>query len=352
MANSKKDGSGSIYQRGNIWWVKVYVNGKAHRESSGSEKYDDAKKLRDKLLGQKHRGEITGGAPERVTVGELLDDLEEYGKANIRPSTQYIWHLVIEKNLREFFGTLKARKVTTETLKEYRRKRLAEGRTDSTANRELSILRTAYHQGRKCTPPKVINVPYFPMVKETFVRQGFLMDEQYTALMNELPAEIKPLFAVGYATGIRLGELRAIQWEQVDLTEGFITLATGETKNGDGRVVPILAGDMADLLTAAKEERDEKWPRSPWVFNRGGEQIKDFRWAWAKACERAKVPDQKFHDLRRTAVRNMRRAGVPQVVRMKISGHKTDSMERRYSIVDGDDLKAAKAQMEARTKAL
>jgi integrase len=348
--SSAKDGSGSIYQRGNVWWVKVYVDGKPHRESSKSEKLEDAKRLRDKLLGQKHRGEISGGHPDRVTVGELLDDVLEYAKTNIRPSTEYIWRLVIEKNIRPFFATLKAQKVTTEKLKEYRRKRIAEGRSDATANRELSILRTAFHNGRKCTPPKVLMVPFFPMTPETNVRTGFLSDEQYTSLLKELPSELKPLFAVGYATGIRLGELRPIGWDQTDLSEGFIVLHKGETKNGDGRMVPILEGDMQDLLTEAKKERDANWPDSPWVFNRQGEQIKDFRWAWEQACKRAGVPDVKFHDLRRTAVRNMRRDGVPQVVRMKISGHKTDSMERRYNIVDGDDIKIAKSLMQAGRK--
>ena len=342
-----KDGSGSIYQRGNVWWVKVYVNGRPHRESSKSEKYDDAKRLRDKLLGQKHRGEISGGHPDKVTVGELLDDVLEYAKTNIRPSTEYIWRLVIEKNLRPFFATLKAQKVTTEKLKEYRRKRIAEGRSDATANRELSILRTAFHNGRKCTPPKVLMVPFFPMTPETNVRTGFLSDEQYATLLKELPSELKPLFAVGYATGIRLGELKAIGWEQVDLSEGYITLANGETKNGEGRIVPILEGDMYDLLSQAKKERDANFPDCQWVFNRQGEPIKDFRWSWEQACKRAGVPDLKFHDLRRTAVRNMRRDGVPQVVRMKISGHKTDSMERRYNIVDADDIKIAKSLMQA-----
>lgn len=87
------------------------------------------------------------------------------------------------------------------------------------------------------------------------------------------------------------------------------------------------------------------------MFHRDGERVRDLRGSWRVACERAGLPDLKFHDLRRTAVRNMRRAEVPQIIRMKISGHKTDSMERRYNIVDADDLKIAKRLMEARVNA-
>lgn len=339
-----------IYRHGNIWWVKVYVDGKAHRESSHSTKQADAKRLRDKLLGQKYRGEISACGPEKVTVGELLNDLLDYAKTNIRPSTEYIWRLVVERNLRPFFGQMKAQKVTTETLKQYRGRRVGDGRSDATANRELSVLRTAFHNGRKCTPPKVIAVPFFPMTPETNVRTGFLTDEQYGALLKELPAELKPLFVVGYSTGIRLGELRAVRWDQVDLKDRHITLVSGETKNGEGRIVPILEGDMFDLLFKARKERDENWPESPWVFNRRGEPIRDMRWSWREGCKRAGVPDLNFHDLRRTAVRNMRRAGVPQVIRMKISGHRTDSMERRYNIVDAEDLAIARSLMETRAR--
>ena len=82
------------------------------------------------------------------------------------------------------------------------------------------------------------------------------------------------------------------------------------------------------------------------VFHNEGERIKDFRTAWKSACTAAGIPDLKFHDLRRTAVRNMRRAGVPQVVRLRISGHRTDSMERRYNIVDVDDIRAARELMQ------
>jgi integrase len=341
-------GAGSIFLRGDIWWVQVSVDNKRVSESSKSTKKSDAIKLRDKLLAKKHRGEITGGTPDRILIGELLDDVL---KSDIEDSTRYIWKLVVEKSLRPAFGKVRAARLSTDLMDRYREKRTADGRTDATVNRELSILRTAFHNARKRTPPKVNIVPYFPMVKETTIRKGFLTDKQYAELRDALEDELKPLYISAYVSGIRKGELTPIQWPQVDFETDLIDLDPDKTKTGEGRTVPILKGDMRDSLLAAKKERDENWPDSPWVYNRQGKGIIDFRIGWKKACIKAGVPDLKFHDLRRTAVRNMRRAGVPQVIRMKISGHKTDSMERRYNIVDADDLSIAKEFMEKRMNA-
>ena len=343
----KSDGSGTLYLRGDIWWVKIRVDGRPVYESSKSTKKSEAIKLRDKMLAKKSRGELSGGSADKVLITELLDDVL---KSDVKPSTRYVWEKVIEKNIRPFFGKIKAQRLTTDLMDKYREKRKGEGRSDATANRELSILRTSFHNARKRTPPKVLVVPYFPIVAETNIRKGFLTDEQYDTLRDELPAELKALFVTGYITGLRRGEITAIQWPQVDFEAGQITLDKGETKNDEPRSVPILDGDMCDLLVTAKKEHDEKWPQSPWVFNRGGERIIDFRWAWDEACKRAGVPDLNFHDLRRTAVRNMRRAGIPQVIRMKISGHKTDSMERRYNIVDSEDLQMAKELLQNRRR--
>lgn len=342
---ARTNGTGSIYRRGNIWWVQMYVDGKPVIQSSKSEKKSDAVKLRNRLLARKERGELSGGSVNTVLIGELLDDVL---KSDIQPSTKYVWGKVIEKNIRPFFGKLKAQRLSTEMMERYREKRKSEGRGDATANRELSILRTAFHNGRKRTPPKVLSIPYFPMVKEGVVRKGFLSDEQYTALRDELPTELKAPFVTAYITGIRKSELLAIQWPQVDFEARLITLERDETKGNEARSVPIVAGDMFDLLKAAKQE----CTGAKFVFNRNGARIRDFRGAWEQACKRAGVPDLKFHDLRRTAVRNMRRAGIPQVIRMKISGHKTDSMERRYNIIDNEDLTNARELLERRSAAV
>jgi integrase len=338
-------GTGTLHKRGSIWYVSYWIDGKQYQKSSRSSDIKEAKKLRDHILGRKARGEIGNTASAKVTCGQLLDDILDHSRANAKASTAKVWRLVINANLRPFFGHLRACTLTTEKLKEYRRKRLSEGRTEATCNRELSILRTALNLGRKCTPPKVLNLPYFPMVAEMNSRQGFLTDEQYALLRDSLPDYLRPLFVTGYFTGVRLGELLAIEWDQVDWEQEFITLQADETKSGHTRAVPIFDGDMRDWLIWSRENAQE----CSRVFHRNGTPIKEFRGAWKAACQLAKVPDLKFHDLRRTAVRNMRRIGVSQVVRMRITGHRTDSMERRYNIVDIEDIKSAKELMRRRT---
>jgi integrase len=134
------------------------------------------------------------------------------------------------------------------------------------------------------------------------VRTGFLSDEQYAALRDALPDELRPLFITAYITGVRKGQLLAITWPQVDFEGRLITLDYGETKNQEARSIPITAGDMFDSLSAEKRKHDDSWPKSPWASSRGGEAIKVFRWAWQEACKSAGVTELNFHDLRRTLV--------------------------------------------------
>jgi len=131
-------GAGTIFKRGEVWYVSLWAEGRQIQKSSGSSKRQDAVRLRDRLLGKKSRGEMAEALSTKVTCGELLNDLLEYADSNIKASTARIWKLVIEATIRPYFGEIRAAKLTTEKLKEFRRKRAAEGRSDATLNRELS----------------------------------------------------------------------------------------------------------------------------------------------------------------------------------------------------------------------
>ena len=139
-------------------------------------------------------------------------------------------------------------------------------------------------------------------------------------------------------------ELLSRQWRHIDFTAGWLRLDPGETKNGQGRMFPLIPELRAVL--EAQRERTRAVEREtgrivPWVFHRGGRPIKDFRKAWSTACRRAGVPGRILHDFRRTAVRNLERSGVPRSAAMAMTGHLTESVYRRYAIVDEAMLREA-----------
>ena len=133
-----------------------------------------------------------------------------------------------------------------------------------------------------------------------------------------------------------------------------MTLNPGETKNDEGRTV-YLDNELQDILSGLWEARKDRGKISPYVFlnESGKDRIKDLRGAWNSACQKAGIGDRLFHDFRRTAVRNMVRAGISERVAMMISGHKTRSVFDRYDIVSDTDLKEAahrqKAYLESQT---
>jgi len=195
-------------------------------------------------------------------------------------------------------------------------------------------------------------VIHIPRLKENNIRIGFLEEEQYRLLLAELPERLKLLLVIAYHTGVRKGDLLRIRVEQIDLRHKQIRLNAGETKNDEGRVLPIY-GEMGPLIARALATRRQEAKRSkefpsPWLFHdERGLPILSFYKAWSAACARANVPGQLFHDLRRSAVRNMERAGIPRSVAMKIiSGHKTEAVYRRYAIVSEQDIADAGARLE------
>jgi integrase len=171
--------------------------------------------------------------------------------------------------------------------------------------------------------------------------RGFFTELEIRRVMAHLPAELADFVLFGWLTGMRRKEMRSLLWENVVGDE--IRLEAKSAKTGEGRVIP-LESELAELIqrrrTARQVKRDGIVTMSPWIFHRNGEPIKDFHRPWLTACRLAGV-NRLFHDLRRSACRNMLLAGVPQAIAMQISGHKTTSMFQRYAIVAPADVRQA-----------
>jgi integrase len=333
---------GTIYRRGRIWWIKYYRNGKPFRESSKSQKFSDAKRLLRRREGEVAIGELVN--PEQVRFDELAEDFLNDYRTNNRKSL--VWaKRRLEQHLTPFFGGVRAVDITTDHVRAYIEKRQQQRASNGSINRELAALKRILHLAAEMTPPKIVRVPYIPMLKESNVRKGFFEHSEYLALLRELPKHLKAVLSFGYYTGARESEILTLKWEQVDLQARTVHLEPGSTKNDQPRTIP-LSSEVLDALRIQKAIRKRSDPGYEYVFTRAGKHFRSFNVAWKSACKRAGIVGKLFHDLRRTAVRNMVRAGVPERVAMAVSGHKTRSVFDRYNIVAERDLHEAARRLE------
>ena len=339
---------GCVYRRKNSkkYWIKYSRNGKAFHESSGSE----IKAVAEQLL-KRREGEIAQGKPpgvifDRVTFDELAEDYLTEFRINKKRSITRAEHSV--KTLRAWFGGMKVTQITTTEIRRYVDRRLTEirryvdgrlkeGYANATINRELTALKRLLNLGAQCTPAKVAQVPYIPMLKEDNVRQGFFEHEDFQKVMGYLPGYLRPVAFFGYCTGWRKSEILSLTWKQVDLEAGTVRLEPGTTKNKEGRTI-FMEPDLLEMMKGLYRKRALGCPL---VFHHKGHSIQDYRKAWDAATKKAGIPGMLFHDLRRTAVRNMVRAGIPERVAMAISGHKTRAVFDRYNITSLEDLRVA-----------
>lgn len=337
---------GSIYKRGAVYWLKYYRNGKPYRESAKTEKDSEAKRLLKKREGEISEGKVPGVYFEKVRFNDLSNDFLSDYRINEKKSLERAERSV--RQLKSYFDNDRVPSITTPRIQAYIENRLSEGMSNATINRELAALKRILNLAAQQTPPKVDRVPHIPMLKENNVRKGFFEHAEFIALREALPLYLKGFVTFAYKTGWRVSEIDSLTWSQVDLENNIVRLESGTTKNDEGRTV-YLDDELKAVFEGQKARQKDIEKISPYVFlnEAGTDKIKDFRGAWAKACTSAKIGKKLFHDFRRTAVRNMVRAGIPERVAMMISGHKTRSVFERYNVVNETDLKVAAQKQEA-----
>lgn len=289
-----------------------------------------------------------------ISVGLLYTAVERDYVVNGQKSIRDLrmrWH----KHLEKVFASIPADVLTTQQVNSYVAQRLAENPrpANATINRELALLKRCYKLAVKEGILKLANIPYVAMLRERNTRRGFLKDEQYADLAREtgkIGLWMRTLFEMAFNYGWRKSELLGLRVRQLDMIERTIRLDPGTTKNDDARTVGMTLSvyELLKVLAAGKSPEDKLFTkgRRNRFGNDGPNVIGSFRKGWARATKAAGVEGLLFHDLRRTAVRNMLRCGIREKVAMEIAGMRTRSIFDRYAIVSGEDLHKAVALMD------
>src|SRR5262245_16817239 len=315
-------GDGRIYQRpgSKNLWIKYWFEGVQYRESTGTDDEGLAKAFLQKRIAEKRAASVGIAefiGPQRVMLEKLLDNLEDDYRINGRKSlSQLHYHL---RTVRRRLGGLRAIELDSVRVRAYIRQRQDEGAKNATINRELAALRRALNLARQ--DGLLRQVPHFPKLPERNVRKGFFEQEQFERVVHHLPHHLQDLVRLAYLTGWRRGDILSLRWEYIE--DQVIRLP--DSKNNEGRIL-VLEGELWDLIQRRAGERFVGSHEVAWVFHRNGSQIRSFKEAWQAARIAAGVHGKVFHDFRRTTVRNLIRAGVPDKVAMDMTGHKTRSV--------------------------
>lgn len=308
----------------------------------------------------RRRGEVASqrfiGAVERTLKFEDLVKLvrEDY-QLKDRRSTASLESRIA--NLAGFFDGIRVSDITPGLITQYQldrkdgrvravRRRRKDGKpagrrlrpaANSTVNRDLEVLKRSFRLAAR--KELVSHVPEFPedLSEKDNVRQGFLEHPTYLALRRAFPKDFADVLDFGYLVGWRKGSIQTLRWPSIDRAANVIYLPARNNKTGK----PFRLWMFPELRTVVDSRQAKRHPESDLVFHVDGRPMGEWDGTWKRACQVAGVPGLLFHDLRRTATRNLIRAGVDPKIAMKITGHETEAMLRRYDISAEDDVRNA-----------
>jgi integrase len=381
---------GYIYRKPgrSIWMMKYYQDGRPIRKTTGTDDETEAQAALNAATTDAGRGVPTEAKVGKITVDAALASvLDDYDNNDFDSRDDAEGR--IRNHLTPFFGGRKMTAITTPQINAYIKWRRAgrgtysdrRGRvrrrakaSNATINRELSLLGRGFtlaHQARL-----LVYMPYIPKLEERNVRKGFFDDDAFEQVCARLTPEVADVARVAYVTGWRTdSEILTLEWPQIELKAGTVTLYPDTTKNREGRVFPM-TGDLRAVFERRQARREAMLALGhicPFVFfrevaaGRRGlskqhrayttvavepKRIKRFNKQWKTACAAAGCPGRTPHDFRRTAIRNMSRRGVPERVAMQLAGHKTRAVFDRYRIVNEADLREAQAKLEGQVSAI
>ena len=310
----------ALYQRGRVWYADYYDRGKRVQESTGETNRHKAEKFLALRISEIERGVYA--KPVKMTLSELGAKYMEFAKANKRSwlrDQQTLGHL------NDAFGTKLLTDITALPIEQYKLDRLKVV-CPATVNRELAGLKRLFnvaeqwglYQGRN--PVKGIR-----FLAEDNLKLRTLSEKEEAALIECCSPYLQDLVVFAVHTGLRLGEILNLKWEEVDLENGVVKMLV--QKNRRMLEVPLNEKALAVVVGWHGLRKCEYVFYNPET----GGQWKDLWLGLKKDCRRAGINDVTWHTFRHTFASRLTRAGADLVTVKELLGHSSVSVTMRYA---------------------
>jgi integrase len=318
----------------NKWWIDYYYNGTRVREPVSTSKKQTEKVLVERLNAiNENKHPILQKRKNKKIKFENFS--EKYITEHSKPlKKSYKCDLSRLKNLIPYFGDLYIDEIRNYHVSEYRKLRMQEKAANkkdlvapSTINRELGLLRNMLNMASEwheleLKPLKI------EMAKEE-QKERILSEQEIRLLIDNAEPTLRHLILVALNSGMRKSEILNLEWNQVNLDEGFITLIARKTKSRKIRRIP-LNRSLHELFHKLQLCRNG----NQYVFEnpKTGKPIVDFKRSWKSLLKRLGITGVRFHDLRHTfATYALLKKGGDLVSLQATLGHANISTTSRYT---------------------
>ena len=331
------------------YWIEYYIDGQRKRERIGHSKLAAENRFREVQTAKVEGRYIKNVKGVKLTLNELrkwylsLSEVRNLSTYNTLLSR-------VAHPVRIISESKYASSLSLDDIENYRLTRGQEESrwsknnkvTAATINKEISAFKSMLNFAVKYGKIESNPIIKAAKLKDDNVRQRIISQNELENLLSFSPVHLKPILKMAYYEPMRKEEIIGLTWDEIDLQSNFIRLSANRTKGKkNGRSIPIhpLIKEMLYSLP-----RSITTNRVFLYLDKQGRYrpFKGFSRSWNRVRKLAGLNDVVFHDLRHTAITNMRKAGNPPSVIMKASGHKTMSMFLRYNLVDDEDLRSMK----------
>lgn len=305
------------------WYLDFTFNRKRIRQFGGYTK-EQAKNTLAKIRIQKLDEKMGYKKPDRKSkefVEFARDEfIEIYSKVNKKSWSRDVSSL---KALEPYFKGKMIHEITSKSIEKFKVQRLSGPIAPGTVNRELAFLNTMF---KKAVEWNDLDSSPMQNVRNLRVpphKDRILTRTEIIRLLSVANSHLKPVLIVALNTGMRMGEILKLEWENVYLMKRRIHVE--DSKSGRSRDIP-----MNDLVVEALSVRSQD---TKYVFPspKTNESLKSVKSSFKRACRKAKIKGLRFHDLRHTSATIMIEIGVPLVTVSEILGHASIQMTMRYA---------------------